>query len=156
MSAADRDRDATGRARNSRPRDATGRPLPRGEHGVPRVPEDADLTPSQALAQAQQFLDDDLPFQAHEVFEAMWKQRRDGGFDDAGMWQGLAQIAVGLTHVQRGNTTGAASLLRRGAATLDAAAAAPEVATVELARWAERVAEHVAEQPAARPPRLRR
>src|SRR6266487_2210787 len=31
------------------------------------------------------------------------------------LWQGLAQIAVGLTHAQRGNTRGAVSLLRRGA-----------------------------------------
>ncbi len=31
------------------------------------------------------------------------------------MWRGLAQLAVGITHVQRGNTTGAAALLDRAA-----------------------------------------
>lgn len=137
----DRDRDAIGRPRNARPRDAAGRPLPRGADGVPRVPDDLTLTPSQALAAAQRFLDEEQPFQAHEVFEAMWKQRRDAGFDDAGVWQGLAQIAVGLTHAQRGNSSGAATLLRRGAATLgehDGAAVA------ELISWAERIAEQVA------------
>jgi predicted metal-dependent hydrolase len=93
-----------------------------------------ELTPAQALVQAQQFLDDDLPFQAHEVFEAMWKQRRDAGVDDAGMWQGLAQIAVGLTHLQRRNTAGAVALLRRGAGNLDGHPAAA------LQSWAEQVA----------------
>ena len=29
------------------------------------------------------------------------------------LWQGLAQLAVGITHVQRGNHKGAAALLRR-------------------------------------------
>jgi len=140
MSPADRDRDATGRARNARPRDATGRPLSRGAAGIPRVPEDLELTPAQALAQAQQYLDDDLPFQAHEVFEAMWKQRRDAGFDDAGMWQGLAQIAVGLTHAQRGNTTGAVTLLRRGTATVAEHVGAPEVAIADLVSRAEYLA----------------
>ena len=31
------------------------------------------------------------------------------------LWQGLAQVAVGLTHAQRGNSRGAVALLRRGA-----------------------------------------
>jgi hypothetical protein len=31
------------------------------------------------------------------------------------LWQGLAQLAVGLTHALRGNTAGAASVLTRGA-----------------------------------------
>jgi hypothetical protein len=141
----DRDRDATGRPRNARPRDATGRPLPRGAEGVPRLPDDLDLTPTQAVAAARRFLEDDQPFQAHEVFEAMWKQRREAGFDDAGMWQGLAQIAVGLTHAQRGNTTGAVTLLRRGAVTLGDHHGAAEVVVAELIRWAEHVAAQVAD-----------
>lgn len=36
-----------------------------------------------------------------------------------GMWQGLAQLAVGITHIQRGNTAGAAGVLRRAADHLD-------------------------------------
>ena len=31
------------------------------------------------------------------------------------LWKGLAQLAVGLTHAARGNSTGAVRLLRRGA-----------------------------------------
>ena len=34
------------------------------------------------------------------------------------LWQGLAQLAVGITHVQRGNLTGAITLLRRASARL--------------------------------------
>lgn len=31
------------------------------------------------------------------------------------LWQGLAQLAVGITHIQRGNTKGALTLLERAA-----------------------------------------
>ncbi len=34
------------------------------------------------------------------------------------LWQGLAQLAVGLTHALRGNARGAVTLLRRGGARL--------------------------------------
>jgi len=136
----DRDRDPTGRPRNARPRDATGRPLPRGADGVPRVPDDVDLTPSQTIAAAQRFLDDDQPFQAHEILESTWKQRRDAGLDDAGLWQGLAQLAVGLTHAQRGNTVGATTLLRRGATTLRDHNGPPAIIG-----WADEAAANIAE-----------
>jgi uncharacterized protein len=116
VTAADRDRDASGRARNARPRDASGRPLPRGTAGVSRVPDDAPaLPPSAALAEAQRLLDAGRPFNAHEILEAVWKAAPDG---ERALWRGLAQLAVGLTHLQRGNRTGAAALLRRGAAAL--------------------------------------
>jgi hypothetical protein len=41
------------------------------------------------------------------------------------LWRGLAQIAVGLTHVRRGNAGGAVALLRRGAERVSGYAAAP-------------------------------
>lgn len=107
-----RDRDQSGRPRNARPRDRAGRPLPRGAQGVERVPEDIVLGPEESLAEAQRLLDAGHPFHAHEVLEGAWKAA-DG--PDRGMWRGLAQLAVGLTHLQRGNTTGAVALLRRGA-----------------------------------------
>ncbi|MBW0111075.1 DUF309 domain-containing protein, partial [Pseudonocardia sp. KRD-182] len=46
-----RDRDEAGRARNARPRDAAGRPLPHGADGVERVPEDLVLTADEAVAE---------------------------------------------------------------------------------------------------------
>jgi hypothetical protein len=107
-----RDRDAAGRARNARPRDALGRPLPRGAAGDERIPDDLMLPPAQALGLAQQLLDEGRPFHAHEVLEASWKAAPPAERD---LWQGLAQIAVGLTHARRGNAHGAAALLRRGA-----------------------------------------
>jgi uncharacterized protein len=107
-----RDRDPAGRPRNSRPRDALGRPLRRGAPGVPTTPDDLGLPPAAALAEAQRLIDGGRPFHAHEVLEAAWKAAAPPERD---LWQGLAQIAVGLTHAQRGNAKGAAALLRRGA-----------------------------------------
>jgi uncharacterized protein len=134
-----RDRDSTGRARNARPRDAQGRPLQHGMQGVDRVPEDVVLSPDEALRQAQHLIDEGYPFHAHEVFEAVWKatsgQQRE-------LWQGLAQLAVGLTHVQRGNPKGAVALLRRGADRIDPyAAESPHGLDVAgLAGYARRLA----------------
>jgi hypothetical protein len=107
-----RDRDAAGRARNARPRDAAGRPLPRDAAGAPRIPEDARYEPAAALAEGQRLLDGGRPFPAHEVFESVWKNSPESERD---LWQALAQAAVGVTHLQRGNRTGAATLLRRAA-----------------------------------------
>ncbi|MDV3125873.1 DUF309 domain-containing protein [Mycobacterium sp. 21AC1] len=112
-----RDRDESGRPVSSRPRDALGRPLPRGSEGVPRIPEDLDLPPARTLAYAQDLIDRGLAFNAHEVLEAAWKSGPD---DERALWQGLAQLAVGITHVQRGNRVGAVSLLRRASARIGA------------------------------------
>lgn len=109
----DRDRDAQGRAVNARPRDGLGRPLPRGSSGgVPRIPDDVQLPPLESLAEAQRLLDAGMPFHAHEILEGTWKIADDAERD---LWQGLAQLAVGLTHVLRGNRTGARTLLTRSA-----------------------------------------
>jgi hypothetical protein len=69
------------------------------------------LTPQQAVARADELLLAGRPFHAHEALEDAWKQRPAAERD---FWQGLAQIAVGLTHAHRGNARGAVSLLRRG------------------------------------------
>jgi uncharacterized protein len=112
----DRDRDSKGRARNARPRDAYGRPLPHGAVGEPTVSDSAAAefarNPRSALAEAQRLLDADRPFHAHEVLEAVWKSAPER---EREMWRGLAQIAVGLTHLRRGNPGGAQALLARAA-----------------------------------------
>ncbi|HTC69208.1 MAG TPA: DUF309 domain-containing protein [Acidothermaceae bacterium] len=111
---ADRDRDPAGRARNARPRDGLGRPLPRGAAGgTERVPDKLDMGVDDAIALAQRYLDDGRPFHAHEVLEALWKTQPP---EERDLWQGLAQIAVGSTHALRGSPVGATTLLRRGAA----------------------------------------
>jgi len=124
-----RDRDPAGRPRNARPRDGLGRPLDRAAgagpvagsgtgsgsgsgSGVDRIPDDLVITGAEAAALADQLLRDGRPFHAHEVLEAAWKS---GPAQERDLWQGLAQIAVGLTHARRGNARGAVALLSRGA-----------------------------------------
>ena len=127
-----RDRDAAGYARNARPRDGAGRPLPRGAQGVERVPEDVVLPPDEAITEAQRLLDAGYPFHAHEVLEGVWKNAAD---PERAMWKGLAQLTVGLTHLQRGNVTGAVALLRRGAEAIGPSAPDPPYG-LDLARVA--------------------
>jgi uncharacterized protein len=110
-----RDRDPAGRPRNARPRDALGRPLDPADDpgsGADRIPDDLVITGAEAAALADRLLRDGRPFHAHEVLEAAWKS---GPADERDLWQGLAQIAVGLTHARRGNARGAVALLSRGA-----------------------------------------
>jgi uncharacterized protein len=111
VTAIGRDRDEVGRARNARPRDALGRPLDWDAAGEPMTSDEV-LQPAAALDAAQQLIDSGRPFHAHEVLEAVWKAAPDAERD---LWQGLAQLAVGLTHALRGNARGASALLRRGA-----------------------------------------
>ncbi len=106
-----RDRDAAGRPRNARPRDELGRPLSRDAAGESPLPDDLTLPPGAALDLAQELIDSGRAFRAHEVLEASWKAAPPAERD---LWQGLAQVAVGLTHAQRGNARGATALLRRG------------------------------------------
>lgn len=118
----DRDRDEQGRPRNSRPRDGLGRPLPAGSPGVERIPDDLHLSAIESLAYAQDLVDRGRAFHAHEVLEAAWK---DGPDSERTLWQGLAQLMVGITHVQRGNPDGARALLRRASDKLTALPPAP-------------------------------
>jgi uncharacterized protein len=76
------------------------------------TPDDLELAPRDAVLLAQRLIDEGRPFHAHEVLEATWKAAPP---PQRNLWQGLAQIAVGLTHARRGNARGAVSLLRRGA-----------------------------------------
>ena len=136
LNTTDRDRDDAGRARNARPRDGLGRPLPHGATGVDRAPEGVRRRPEQTMAQAQALLDAGRPFHAHEVFEDAWKTTPG---PDRELWRGMAQLAVGLTHAARGNARGAASLLRRGADVLEPFAADPGIDFVDVPaviRWA--------------------
>ncbi|MFF1396238.1 DUF309 domain-containing protein [Streptomyces sp. NPDC058287] len=159
----DRDRDEEGRARNARPRDGLGRPLPYGAEGVARQPEGVVRTPQETVAEAQALLDAGRPFHTHEVFEDAWKSGPD---EERGLWRALAQLAVGLTHAARGNTAGGARLLRRGATGLTAWAEATGrsapygIDLPSLDAWATALAEKVEEgattpDAATNAPRLR-
>jgi uncharacterized protein len=135
-----RDRDAAGRPRNARPRDALGRPLRRGADGEPQQPEEPARSPDAALELAQRLIDSGRAFRAHEVLEASWKAAPPA---ERELWQGLAQLAVGLTHAQRGNARGAAALLRRGGRRVAGYAAAPPhgIGAAQLARRAAGLAD---------------
>jgi hypothetical protein len=147
-----RDRDDAGRARNARPRDALGRPLPYGAAGEERAPEGVVREPAVALDEAQALLDAGRPFHAHEVLEDAWKSAPEA---ERQLWRGLAQLAVGLTHAARGNARGASTLLGRGAGNLALYAAAPPhgVDVAGLQAWAQDLAADPGRQ--APRPRLR-
>ncbi|MCZ4098976.1 MULTISPECIES: DUF309 domain-containing protein [Streptomyces] len=149
----DRDRDPSGRARNARPRDGLGRPLPYGAPGVERQPEGVPRSPGQSLAEAQRLLDAGLPFHAHEVLEDAWKAADE---PQRALWRALAQLAVGLTHALRGNASGAATLLRRGADGIepyrDAAPYGIDIAG--LVGWARELADRPGAAQGAPAPRL--
>ena len=99
-----------------RARDAAGRPVPADSpDAVEPVPEEP-LPPDEAVALARQLLAQGRPFFAHDVLEARWKAAPD---DERDLWQGLAQVCVGLTHLQRGNAVGGERLLLRGAGRLE-------------------------------------
>jgi hypothetical protein len=151
---AERDRDESGRPRNTRPRDALGRPLPPGSEGVARIPDNLELSPAESLAYAQDLLNQGLAFNAHEVLEAAWKNGPD---DERPLWQGLAQLAVGITHLQRGNRDGATTLLRRGSDRLgEVDHPAPHLANVDgLVGWAAALVDDLAAGAEISPTRLR-
>lgn len=111
----ERDRNAEGRPEQARPRDKLGRPLPYGAQGVEPVSEEP-LPPREAIAFARELADDGRHFSAHEVLEARWKAGPD---EERDLWQGLAQICVGITHAHRGNPAGSARLIQRGVSRLE-------------------------------------
>ena len=148
-----RDRDESGRASNRRERDALGRPLPYGVVGVPRIPDDLDLSPAGYLRYAQDLLDGGLAFNAHEVLEAAWKSAPD---DERSLWQGLAQLAVGITHIQRGNVRGAATVLQRAAERIGEVGQGPHgIDAVGLVRCADALVDDLTVGAEIAPSRLR-
>ena len=86
------------------------------------MPDDLGMRPSEALREAQRLLDADRPFHAHEVLEAAWKAAPD---PERELWRGLAQVAVGITHMRRGNARGSRALLSRAAERLEPYCADP-------------------------------
>jgi len=111
---AERDRDESGRPRSTRPRDALGRPFREAVKAF-RASRMISSCRGRNPRYAQDLLDRGFAFNAHEVLEAAWKNGPD---DEMKLWQALAQLMVGITHVQRGNVKGAITVLRRASAGL--------------------------------------
>ncbi|CAN5884336.1 DUF309 domain-containing protein [soil metagenome] len=110
-----RDRNAEGRAENARPRDRFGRPLARGRADeMPERVDPAEVVDGlpEALTAAARLFDAQRFFEAHEFLEYIWKSDL---VDDADrdFWKGVTQVAVGCCHTQRGNDSGAVTLLER-------------------------------------------
>ena len=143
-----RDRDVAGRPKNARPRDALGRPLPRG--AANEMPEEAPATsPDEALARGIEHFNAGRYFQAHESWEEGWHPAPEPERD---FWQGITQVAVGLVHKGRGNAHGSATLLRRGAQKLQGYGEEHMGLRVgEISRWAfdtaDRIERHGVETP---------
>lgn len=117
MGEVERERNTEGRPENARPRDATGKPLPRGSgpswrERLRALDEARALPKPEALAEAERLILTGQPFYAHEILEGPWHLAEP---EERAFWQGLAKVAVGLTHIQRGNAVGARSVLRAGA-----------------------------------------
>ena len=100
-----------------RPRDRLGRPLPWDAEGFPGVEQRAEISTGQTIAEARDYLDQGLPFHAHEVLEMRW---RCCPAPERPLWQGLAQAAAGLTHAARGNEEGHRRLSERARVTITA------------------------------------
>ena len=88
------------------------------------------------------------------MLEAAWKSGPDG---ERSLWQGLAQLAVGITHVQRGNRDGATTLLRRGSGHLgEVDHPAPHCVDVDgLVGWTAALVDDLAGCAEISPPQLR-
>ena len=111
------------------------------------------MPPAEALAFAQDLLDRGFAFNAHEVLEGAWKNGPD---DEKTLWQALAQLAVGITHVQRGNGKGAVSVLRRASAVLALNDTAPyDIDVAGLADYADVLVDDLATNTEITPERLR-
>ena len=92
-------------------------------------------------------------FEAHEHWEAVWLTLRE---PEKSFLQSLVQITAAFHHLQRGNKTGAASLLRRSLNRLSHCPAefgGIEVAPLreEVAEWLRRIDAGSAADIAARP-----
>ncbi|MFD3911659.1 DUF309 domain-containing protein [Streptomyces sp. NPDC058603] len=107
-----------------------------------RQPEGVVRTPGETLAEAQGLLDAGKPFHAHEVFEDAWKSGPDA---ERALWKGMAQLAVGLTHSARGNATGGARLLSRGAEAIAPFRDPHGIDVPGLTAWARELAGRVAD-----------
>lgn len=107
--------------RSTRPRDRWGRPLDHADPlgiAFPPAPEIPDLSADLAWDLGIEYLDRDLPFHAHEIFEQRWKLSLSAEFsiDERVAWQVLAQWGAALTHLARGNPAGAERVAQRALA----------------------------------------
>ena len=108
-----------------RPRDGLGRPLPWDTdpaQAAPPVPVTDDLSDEQLWLLAVDYLDNGMPFHAHEVFEQRWRLCPP---EARPAWRAAAQWGAARTHDARGNSVGAVRLASRALQTMGSAASIP-------------------------------
>ncbi|MEI8260916.1 MAG: DUF309 domain-containing protein [Actinomycetes bacterium] len=121
----------------TRPRDRLGRPLAPGDTAaVAGLDPDLTLDDAQAWAMTVEFIDQGLPFHAHEVCEIRWRQCPDA---TRLTWQALAQWGAALTHEARGYPDRAARVAAKALVTLAAAPSIPGPVDIERVRESCRV-----------------
>jgi hypothetical protein len=92
------------------------------------VPDVTGLSDDEVWTLAIAYLDRDLPFHAHEVFEQRW---RSADVEDRDAWRALAQWGAALTHGARRNPEGARRLAERTLETLGTTATVPTCVDVQ-------------------------
>jgi predicted metal-dependent hydrolase len=100
------------RLKPERPRDELGRPQAWEAENKLHLPDFDSKTLEENHRLGIELLRAGNYFGAHEAWETAWKQARDT--DDAEFFKGLSQLGAGWTHLLRGNSHGATTLLRRG------------------------------------------
>jgi uncharacterized protein len=112
------------------------------------LPEDEVLRRGGAL------FDDGMYWEAHEVWEEVWRMR--AGRPDRDFLKGMIQGAAGLWHATQGNCKGAVSVLGRAVAYLEPYRPAKDGIDVDAlaASLREAIAACQAAMAAGRPPRL--
>ena len=106
-----------------RARDRLGRPVNSDSpDAVPGIVERDEIDSATAWQEATSYLEHDLPFHAHEIFEMRWRCCPE---NERALWRALARWAAAITHIERGNTQGASSIARETMAELTQANPAP-------------------------------
>jgi len=113
-----RDRDAEGRPTYAGARDQYGRPRPRGSADALRQRVHPPNEVEEAIRLGADLFDQHRFFEAHELFEHVWKSDEIAG-GETRFWKAVTQVCVGFCHVQRGNSDGARSVLARAARVLE-------------------------------------
>jgi predicted metal-dependent hydrolase len=97
-----------------------GAPPPRGRLRRRRSrPSRSPASAAEAFAAGAERFDAGRFFEAHELFEQVWRSPEVDPADRP-FWKGVTQVAVGYCHVQRGNARGAIALLARAVRNLGA------------------------------------
>jgi predicted metal-dependent hydrolase len=97
--------------RPERPRDEFGRPLPWGSASRLALLDYDGLSIEKNHELALDYFNDQQFFSAHEAWEGAW--RKAIGTGDEEFFNGLAKLGAGMTHIQRGNSHGARTLIEK-------------------------------------------